>query len=137
MNRNSLVQNAIVGTVVALAAVVVTFFIADAVSGPLMATDPAGAVTEVPLPGAIIGTVIGGIVGALLALGVRNLDRSVEAFLGVCLIGLVLYGIYAFVQAEGFAAGLWLNVMHIAAAVPIVGILTRWLQARTPQPATV
>ena len=48
-------------------------------------------------------------------------------FLAVSLLGLTLYGILAFVRAEETYTAIWLNAMHIAAAVPIVGGLMRLL----------
>ena len=47
-------------------------------------------------------------------------------------MGLTLYAILPFVAAEEVATAIWLNVMHLVAAAPIVGGLVREL--RTPGP---
>ncbi|MEL7156396.1 MAG: DUF6069 family protein [Actinomycetota bacterium] len=140
MRTDSLLRSALMGTVVAVVAVVIVFLVADAASGPLLATQPGGDVPEeVPLGGAIFGTILGGLVGTGLAALSRRTPRPVPVFVGICVVGLVLYGIQALTAADTTGTGLWLNVMHIAAAVPIVGSLTLWLQARieqsTPAPA--
>lgn len=130
MRSDSLLRSAATGIVAAIVAVVVVYFIADAASGPLMATGPDGEMAEVPVAGAMIATIIGGLVGVLIAFLVRNLSRAVEIFVGICIVALVLYGVFAIAQADSLATGVWLNVMHIAAAVPIVGLLARWLDVR-------
>ena len=130
MRSNSLLQSSAVGIVAAVIAVVVVWFIADAVSGPLMANDPSGELAEVPVGSAVVAVIIGGLIGVLIAFLVKGLGRPVETFVGICVVGLVLYGVFALVQADDVATGIWLNVMHLAAAVPIVGALTRWLQSR-------
>ena len=131
----SLLRNAGVGIVAAVGAVVITFFIADIISGPLMATQPgADGAQEVPLAGAAISTLIGGVVGTVLAFMTSRTARATLLFLAICVVGLVLYGLLAWSAAETTSTGVWLNVMHLAAAVPIVGKLTQWLQA---QPAKV
>lgn len=121
--------------VAAVVAVVVVFLIADAASGPLLAEQPGGdGVEEVPLGGAVFGTVIGGLVGTGLAVLASRTSRSVELFAGICVVALVLYGLFALSAADDTTTGIWLNVMHIAAAVPIVGLLARWLRERQSSP---
>lgn len=126
----SFTRSAGLAVVTALIAVVITYFIADAISGPLIVTPVGGDVPEeVPVGGAVFGTVVGGIVGAVLAYISSRLGPSVQIFTGLCVVGLVLYGIIAFNAAETTTTGVWLNIMHLAAAIPIVGGLTRWLAA--------
>ncbi len=127
----SLVRSALVGTIAAIVAVIVVLLVADAVSGPLLVATPGSDVAEeVPLGGAVIFTALGGLVGMLLAWATSRFGWSASVFLGVCLVALVLYGIPPFSAAEETATALWLNVMHIAAAIPIVGSLYRWLTGR-------
>ena len=131
MGVDSLLRSAIVGIVAAVIAVVVVFLIADAASGPLLATQPGGDVAEeVPLGAAIFGTIVGGVFGTALAYLSGRTPRPVEVFVGICVVALVLYGLFALSAADDTATGIWLNVMHIAAAIPIVGLLARWLQGR-------
>lgn len=131
MNTDSLLRSAAMGIVAAVVGVVVVYLIADAASGPLLTTQPgADSAQEVPLAGAIAFTVIGGLVGAGIAYLSARTSRPVEIFVGICVVGLVLYGLLALTAAEETATGIWLNVMHIAAAIPIVGLLARWLRGR-------
>jgi hypothetical protein len=125
-------QSAGIGIVVAIVAVIITYFIGDAVSGPLRALGPDGEMADVPLAGGIIGTVLGGLVGTLIAFLLRNRGNGVNIFLGICAVALVLYGLYAISAADTLTTGIWLNVMHIAAAVPIVGSLMQWMNSRVP-----
>ncbi len=75
-------------------------------------------------------TVAGGLDGlGLAAAGRRFLSNPATAFLGICVVGLVLCAIVRFTAAEEVSTGIWLNAMHIAAAVPIFGGLIRELQA--------
>ena len=137
MRSDSLFRTAAVGIVAAVVAVVVVFLIADSASGPLLAEQPGGdGAEEVPLGGAVFGTVIGGLVGTGLAALAGRMSRSVQVFVGTCVVALVLYGLFAFSAADDTATGIWLNVMHIAAALPIVGLLARWLQEREVLPAS-
>ena len=74
-------------------------------------------------------TVLGGVIGLGFALlAKRFLDNPVPAFLGICIVGLIVFGIFPFTAAEETATAIWLNVMHVMAAIPIVGSLTQALQ---------
>ncbi len=125
-----MVRAGLIGTLVAVVAVAIAFFIGDAVSGPLMVTPPGGdAPEELVLAPAVFSTVIGGIVGLGLAtLFKRVVGNPVPAFVGFCIVALIAYGAFSFTAAEEFATGVWLNVFHIAAALPIVGALARAMQ---------
>lgn len=126
---SSLLRSAVVSIAIAVVAVVIVYFIADAVDGPLLVTPPGGdAPEELPIPPAVLGTVVGGIVGAGLAVLSRRFAKPEQVFVGICIVALVLYGAFSISSADTTAAGVWLNAMHLAAAVPIVGLLTRWLQ---------
>lgn len=119
----------ILGTIGAVIAVAITYFIADAASGPLLVTRNSGLTEQAPIAGALLFTAIGGVIGlGIAALAKRFLGNPVPAFLGICLVGLIAFGIFPFTAAEETATAIWLNVMHIVAAVPIVGLLTKSLQ---------
>lgn len=130
-----MVKAALIGTIGAIVAVVIVVFIGDAVSGPLLVTPPgADAPEEVAVVAAIFSTFFGGVAGlAIAALCKKFLGNPASVFLGVCVVGLVLYGIVPFVASESVSTGVWLNIMHIAAAIPIVGSLTQALQSRVGQ----
>ena len=125
-----MLKAAIVGVIGAVVAVAITLLIADAVSGPLLVTAAGADVAEeAPLAGAIMFTVLGGVIGlGIAALAKRFLGNPVPVFLGICIVGLIVFGIFAFTAAEETATAIWLNVMHVVAAIPIVGLLTQALQ---------
>lgn len=132
MNR-SIAKAGAIGTGVAVILVLIVMFIADAASGPLLVTPPGGdAPEEVPIGGAAIFTVLGGLVGTALAIALLRVATPRRIFLIVCVAGLVLYGIMPFTAAEEVSTAIWLNVMHVAAAVPIVGMLARTLPEARP-----
>ncbi len=119
-----------VGIAVAVVLVLVTYLVADAASGPLLVTQPGGDTPEeVPLGGALVFTAIGGAVGIVLALVANRWRRPRTTFVAIAVAALVLYGIMPFTAAEEASTAIWLNVMHVAAAVPIVGLLARTLPA--------
>lgn len=125
-----MLKAAILGVIGAVVAVAITLLIADAVSGPLLVTAAGTDVAEeAPLAGAIMFTVLGGVIGlGIAALAKRFLGNPVPAFLGICIVGLIVFGIFPFTAAEETATAIWLNVMHVVAAIPIVGLLTQALQ---------
>ena len=123
-----MLKSTLIGTIAAVIGVVLTLFIADAVSGPLMVTPPGSdAPEELLLDAAIPATVIGGLAGLGLAAACARLlgAKAATAFLAICAFGLVAYGVLSFTAAEELATGVWLNVMHVVAAIPIVGLLHR------------
>lgn len=132
----TLLRAAVGGIVAALVLVLVTFLIADAASGPLLATQPGASSAEEIVVGQALGaTIVGGLVGVGLALLVRRFDEPRRVFTSMCVAALVLYGVIALIAAETALTGYWLNVMHVAAAVPIVGMLAHWLPERGTAPA--
>ncbi len=73
---------------------------------------------------AAAATVFGGFAGLVLALLSRQLkQRPTGLFLSLCLLGLLAYGFIAVIRSEEISTAIWLNLMHLAAAVPIVGML--------------
>lgn len=129
---NGVVPAAAVGTAVALVAVAIVYGVARAFDANLEVRGPGVDTAEtVPLVNALVVTALGGVVGLLLALAARRFTPWPRlAFVGVCLVLLVLDGITPFTASDRVSTGLWLNVMHLAAAVPIVGSLARALPER-------
>ena len=124
------------GTTAALVLVVITYLIADAASGPLLVTQPGGDNAEEVAVGAVVAfTVLGGVVGLGLALVVSRRSWPASMFAAVCAAALLLYGVVPFTAAEQTSTAIWLNAMHVAAAVPIVGLLARSLADERNQPA--
>ena len=124
----TLMKAAGTGTSGAVVFVIAVWFVADAASGPILADNPDGDLAEVRLAGAIIATIIGGILGTGLAFLLRGRARGERRFLNICGALLIVYGAWAFSQAEDLVTGIWLNVMHLAAAAPIIDQLRRWLR---------
>ena len=124
-----LIRAAVVGTVVALIAVAIVYGIAMAVDADLRVTGPGADTPEkVPIATALVITALGGVMGWVLAVLARRFtSRPAMVFLGVCLVLLVLDGITPFTASDTASTGIWLNVMHLAAAGPIVGSLYRAL----------
>ena len=118
------------GIVGAVVFVTLVFVAADASSGPLLVESPDGELAQVAFAGAIVFTILGGIVGAGIARVLRGRARAERRFLNICAGFLIVYGAYAFNQAVDLTTGVWLNVMHLAAAAPIVDQLRRWLRGR-------
>jgi len=117
-----------IGTAAALVLTLIAYLVADAVSGPLLVSQPGSDTPEeVRLGIALVFVVLGGAIGIVFALIANRLRRPAPTFAAVCVVALVLYGIMPFTAAEDTSTAIWLNVMHLAAAVPIVGLLTRVL----------
>ncbi|NOX28487.1 MAG: hypothetical protein GXP35_00315 [Actinobacteria bacterium] len=114
---------------VALVVVTVVFFVASAATDNLLVTPPGGdAPEEVVLGTALFAAAVGGVVGAVLAWATNRFGRRPRrVFVAVCVVGLVLYGIVPFTAAEQAATAVWLNVMHVAVAIPVVGGLAKYL----------
>ncbi len=127
-----LVPTAIAATAAALAAVAITYGVARAFDADLRVTSPgADAPAEVTLADALLVTGLGGVIGLVLAaLARRFTRRPALVFLGVCAVLLVLDGITPFTSSDSTSTGIWLNLMHLAAAIPIVGGLYRALPTR-------
>ena len=127
LKRPTIVGTAIRSTVAAVVAVTVVFSIAKA-SGDDLIVGPefgSGEPKELKLWVALIATVIvGGFLGSALAWLTQRFTRQPRvAFLIVGALGLIGYGILAAVRSEATSTALWLNAMHLAAAIPIVGAL--------------
>lgn len=72
---------------------------------------------------------LGGAVGIGLGHAARRLSRPQAGVVAVCAVALVLYGIMPFNVADETSTAIWLNVMHLVAAVAISGSLARRLPA--------
>ncbi len=129
LNNLNLPKAAGIGTIVAIVAAIVFWFIATAISGDLIVTPPGQSMPDRVPVGAMVPSVgIGGIAGLLLAFVISKMTpNAAPVFVGTCLGALVVYGAYSFIRAEDFATGFWLNVLHIVAAIPIVGLIHKTL----------
>ena len=126
----TLMRAAGTGIVTAVVFVAAVFFVADAASGPLIAETPDGELGEASVVGAVVFTILGGIIGTGIAYLLRKRPRAELRFINICAVFLVIFGAWAFNQANDLTTGIWLNVMHLAAAAPIIDQLRRWLRSR-------
>lgn len=122
-----LLRPAAIGTALAAVGVAVVHLLATALGDPLAVT-PTGTPQPVPLAFAVVLTVVGGVVGYVLALLARRAGRPRTVFLAVTLVALVLYAFAPFGAAPTSTA-LWLNLMHLVAAAGILPLLARALPA--------
>jgi len=97
---------------------------ADLMVAPEFGSGPAKQLEVFP---AIAATVASGVVGAGLARLTPRFAQPARTFVGLCLAGLVIYGYLTVARSDNNSTVIWLNVMHVAAAVPIVGLLTHHL----------
>lgn len=130
--RRGLLATGGVAIVAALVLVTIVFLIADAATDNLLVTPVGGdAAEEIGLGLVLFTAVIGGLVGTGLAWAMgRFVPRPRITFVVVCVVGLVLYGIVPFAAAEETATGVWLNLMHLSVALPVVGGLALYLPDR-------
>lgn len=129
----SLIKFWAAGTGIAILLASAAYLIAGAVSGPLVVTE-AGEVTL----GNVVGfTFFGATIGAALAYVVGRFARRPRlTFLAVTIIALAGYAVVPFTAAESTLTAVWLNVFHVVVAVPVIGILTRYLpESRTSDEA--
>ncbi len=134
-DKLNLLTAAVIGTVIAILAAVVVWFIATAISGDLIVTPPGQSMPDrVPVGVMVPSVAVGGVAGLLLAFAISKLaSNAATVFVGTCLVALVLYGAYSFIRAEDLATGIWLNVLHIVAAIPIVGLIRTTLATAPAQ----
>ena len=113
-----------------LVTVTIVFVVADAATDNLLVTPVGGDVAEeIGLGVVLFMAVIGAVAGMGLAWIIgRFAPRPRATFLAVTLIGLVLFGIVPFTAAEETTTAVWLNLLHIAVAIPVIG----GLAARLP-----
>ncbi|MEM9467804.1 MAG: DUF6069 family protein [Actinomycetota bacterium] len=126
----TLMRAAANGIVTAVVFVVAVYFVADAASGPLLVEGSNGGLAEARLVGAVVFTILGGLISAGIAYLLRTRPRAELRFINICAGFLIVSGAWAFSQAHDLTTGIWLNVMHLAAAAPIIDQLRRWLRSR-------
>lgn len=125
----SLIRFWAAGTGIAILLASAAYLTGNAVSGPLIVTD----VGEIALSNVIGFTFFGATIGATLAyLAGRFARRPRLTFLTVTIIALAGYAVVPFTAAESTQTAVWLNVFHAVVAIPVIGILTRYLpESRT------
>lgn len=118
------------GTGIAVVLVAAAYLLAEAISGPLV-VEGLGAVS---LDNVVGLTLFGGAVGATLAYVIGRLSRRPRAtFVVVSAIALAAYAVVPFTAAGTTSTAIWLNGFHIVVAVPMVGMLVRYLPRTRPR----
>ncbi|GEM_PF-4047284 len=124
-----MIRRWLIGLVIAIAAAVVVFLIAQAASGDLVVEPPGQAAADVSVPVVIVAALVGGIGALVAALLIRLTPRPRITFLIVAVVFLLVSFIQPFTAADTTTA-LWLCVMHIAVGVPLIYFLANALPDR-------
>lgn len=112
------------GTGMAVVLVAAAYLLANRVAGPLVVTD-AG---EITLANVLGFTILGGTVGAVFAYVTGRFARRPQlTFLALTLIALAGYAVVPFTASESAETAIWLNILHVVVAIPVIGMLTRYL----------
>lgn len=131
-----MVRRWLIGLVIAIVAALVVFFIAQAAGDDLLVQPPGQAEQSVEVPFVIAATVFGAIGALLAALLIRLTPRPRITFVVVAVVALLLSFIQPFTAADT-ATALWLNLMHVAVAVPLIWFLANALPERRQARAAV
>ena len=78
----------------------------------------------------VVATVVGGVIGLVLALVAARTPRPRTVFLAVGVVGTLVSFASPFSSAEETSTALWLNVMHVVVAVAVLGALATVLPER-------
>jgi hypothetical protein len=117
------------GTGTAALLVASAYLLANLFAGPLVITGGG----EVTLRDVIGFTALGGTLGAALAYAIdRFAQRPRLTFVAVSLIALAVYAVVPFTAAESIETAVWLNIFHVVVAIPVIGMLTRYLPRVRP-----
>lgn len=112
------------GTGIAVLLVTAAHHVATGIADPLVVAG----LGEVTLPNVIGFTIFGATVGAVVAHLIGHFGRRPRmAFLAVALIALAGYAVVPFTAAESAQTAIWLNILHLVVAIPVVGMLARYL----------
>lgn len=108
----------------AVASVVAAYLVALGLGADLLVAGPDGTTMEVT-SGMVFGmTVLGGSIGVALAwVFGRWAPRPRVTFLATTLVALAAYAAVPFAAAEAVATAVWLNVFHVAVAIPVLWVL--------------
>jgi hypothetical protein len=104
---------------------VVVFYVANAVTGPLVVQLPAEMTLEVvqPLIFTVMLSILGSLIVSFIAMRFANPRRL---WVTLTIIGVVLYGVPPFLSADATTA-IWFNVMHAVAACFVIPMVAKAL----------
>ena len=124
--QSSFLRSAATGILIGAALVTLVWVVARVTGEDLRIQAPGSDTPEkLPIFFPPFVTILLGAVATGVALLFRRRGWSARIFYGVAAVFLILYGLVAFSRADTTGTGIWLNVMHIAAAAGIVPPLAR------------
>lgn len=137
--RGPLLATGLSATGAAVVAVLIIYAAAWLMDDPLLVEpESGGAAEKLAVEIATLATIAGGAIGlGLAAVARRVAARPAPAFVITCLVGLTAYGLLAVLRSPHTSTAVWLNLMHLAAAIPIVGLLTLRLAHRAGEGSDV
>ena len=107
------------------------------VAAPEVTVDADGGTAEVvSLGDVLVATGVGSLGAVALAALLRRFSRRPRpTFLVVCAVTLTFHGLLAATVAESLGSAVWLNVLHLGVAAPlVVGLVPSLTQRRSPSP---
>lgn len=115
--------------IAALVLVTGVYSLADAATDGLLVKAPGSDELQVvSLSVALVYTIVGTLVGLGLAMTINRFSPLPRAtFIVVSVVAVILYGLLPFDAAEETSTAIWLNMMHLAVAIPVVGSLAAYL----------
>ena len=112
------------GTGLAVLLVAAAYLGAQEIADPLIVSGTG----EVTLDDVTGFTLFGATVGAALAVVIGRFSRRPRpTFLAATIIAVAGYAVVPFTAAESIETALWLNLFHLVVAVPVIGLVARWL----------
>ena len=134
-----LLTRAVAATAVAVVVVTVLFLAVPALTVDVSGAE--GSTAEVvPLADVLMATAFGSLGAVVLAAVLRRVSRRPRStFVVICAVSLTLYGLVPAVAADTVDSAIWLNVLHLGVALPLViGLLPclprRRARSRTQDP---
>ncbi len=118
-----MIKRWLLGLVVAIVAAYVVYGVARATGEEIVVAAGGGEPVAVPPVAIAFATIVGAVGALLVALLLRRVAKPRQTFLIVAVVVLVLSFIQPFTATDTVAAGIWLCVMHVAVAVPLMYFL--------------
>ncbi len=133
--QTKLARPAAIGTSVAIVAVLAVYALARSVDDPLAVSQGDAVAETIPVLGAIGATIIGGVIGAVLAAIARRTQQPQQTLLVAGGVGLLVSLAPPFQAAAQTSTALWLVAMHIVTAIAVLGAHHAALPHRVQPPA--
>jgi len=129
---NQLARTALMGGAIGVVAALVVYGIARLAGVEFAFYPSAGAESSIPTIQVILLAIAGGVAGWLLALAANATQNPPRTFLIAAGIGLLLSFLAPILVTGAVSTALVLCLMHVAVAIPVVGMLERTLAGEEP-----